>query len=161
MCTCVCVCVAFYSLESGESFWGGLLHFLRFLFLFSFFPYCFLPPDEVDGNAPVTNLYNSDASFGLFSLSMRRTVATKNDAVDVMRIHGIDGILIANHLSANALRDPAVVSGKRPYSDYFMTKVRAHAARFIVEGLVAARLPPPKALVWPSLSAAAVAASLR
>ena len=35
----------------------------------------------------------------------------------------MDGIFIANHLSSRALREPDALSHRRPYSDYYMTKV--------------------------------------
>ena len=59
------------------------------------------------------NLYSSDDSLQLFSLSMRRNVRYSGAAVDFINVEGIDGIYIANQISGNSFADPAFVAQRK------------------------------------------------
>lgn len=61
--------------------------------------------DEIARVAPIGNIYSSDASGQLYSLSMRRTLYL-GGAVDFINVEGIPGVYFANQVAAGALGDP-------------------------------------------------------
>ena len=62
--------------------------------------------DEVARAAPIGNIYSSDKSGQLYSLSMRRALYL-GGAVDFTNVEGIPGIYFANQVASGALGDPA------------------------------------------------------
>jgi hypothetical protein len=62
--------------------------------------------DEIERAAPIGNIYSSDASGQLYSLSMRRTIYL-GGAVDFINVEGIPGVYFANQVAAGGVADPA------------------------------------------------------
>ncbi len=79
--------------------------------------------DPVESRAPMGNLYSSDKTLQLFSLSMRRNVRFGGSAVDFINVEGIHGIYIANQIDGGAFSDPSVVSGRGRVEDFVHTRI--------------------------------------
>jgi len=98
--------------------------------------------DAVEAAAPMNELYASDASMSLFSLSMRRNVrATDGFALsDFVNVLGLDGIYIANQINWKAFADPlSVYHGD--YSKFYETRITYNAG-----GMWRRLIPPPNSL---------------
>lgn len=78
--------------------------------------------DDAEARAPIGNIYSSDASGQLYSLSMRRNLYF-GGAVDFVNVEGAPGVYIANQIAGSAFADPSFVAGSTAILSYVKTRV--------------------------------------
>ena len=79
--------------------------------------------DLAEAAAPMGNLYSSDDSLQLFSLSMRRNVRFDGGAVDFAKVEGIEGVYIANQISGGTFADPSFIAKTKSVDDFVHTRI--------------------------------------
>lgn len=78
--------------------------------------------EHMEAQVPAGNMYTSDATMELFSLSMRR-MYKERAYVDFERVHAIPGTFIANQLNENVLYAPDDPQLGIAYDDFIETKI--------------------------------------
>ena len=79
--------------------------------------------DAREAAAPMGNLYSSDESLQLYTLSMRRNVRFGGAAVDFTNVEGIDGIYIANQIDGGSFTDPSFIAKTKSAVDFVKTRI--------------------------------------
>ena len=69
--------------------------------------------DAAEAAAPMGNVYSSDASGQLYSISLRRNLYF-GGAVDFINVEGIEGVYIANQIANDAFVSPEGWRAGRP-----------------------------------------------
>ena len=77
--------------------------------------------DAAEAAAPMGNVYSSDASGQLYSISLRRNLYF-GGAVDFINVEGIEGVFIANQIANDAFVSPEGVAGGSP-EDFVKTRI--------------------------------------
>ena len=77
--------------------------------------------DAAEAAAPMGNVYSSDASGQLYSISLRRNLYF-GGAVDFINVEGIEGVYIANQIANDAFVSPEGVAGGSP-EDFVKTRI--------------------------------------
>jgi hypothetical protein len=79
--------------------------------------------DAREAASPMGNLYTSDESLQLYTLSMRRNVRFGGAAVDFANVEGIDGIYVANQIDGASFADPSFVAKTKSAVDFVKTRI--------------------------------------
>mmetsp|Transcript_21114 Transcript_21114/g.25393 ORF Transcript_21114/g.25393 Transcript_21114/m.25393 type:complete len:861 (-) Transcript_21114:1076-3658(-) len=99
--------------------------------------------DMLEGNMPAGNVYKSDESFKLFSLSQRHVFMDRNtELADFTRIQGLPATIVSNQLDITGLDDPDILTGTRQFTDLVKTTIS------FSDGASWESIPPPKVDVY-------------